>query len=279
LRTFLLHKVLRSVLYALHAGADRPLRKLLPRTTLARLHYLTENQNSADPIELSFLGHTLTSFNNYYWLLHSIKELFQQEVYKFKSDTETPTIIDCGSNIGLSVIYFKLLYPSAKIVAFEPDKTLYNHLIKNIQSFNLENVKAYQKGVWSDDKVLNFHAEGTLGGALGPISNAQSTTEVEVIRLKSLLSQRVDFLKLDIEGAEYEVLNDCKESLSNVRHLFVEYHSHSNRQQNLHEILKWITAAGMRYIIMDASCTYKHPFTEAPNKGPDLQLNIFCFRR
>ena len=48
-------------------------------------------------------------------------ETFVNAQYYFESDNDWPTIIDCGSNIGMSVLFFKRLYPQSKIIAFEPD--------------------------------------------------------------------------------------------------------------------------------------------------------------
>ena len=53
-------------------------------------------------------------------LLFLNHELFGLEIYKFNSEKTEPFIIDCGANIGLSVIYFKKLFPKAKVIAFEP---------------------------------------------------------------------------------------------------------------------------------------------------------------
>src|SRR5690606_29753371 len=53
-------------------------------------------------------------------LLHSLKEIFVEEVYKVQL-RPNPLIIDCGANIGLSVIYFKRHFPDARVIAFEPD--------------------------------------------------------------------------------------------------------------------------------------------------------------
>ena len=49
-------------------------------------------------------------------------------------------------------------------------------------------------------------------------------TTVTCVRLKDLLDDDIDFLKIDIEGAEYAVLKDCSDDLTNVKNLFVEYH-------------------------------------------------------
>ncbi len=71
-----------------------------------------------------------------FWYLHGLNEIFVEEVYRFQSDTNTPLIIDCGSNIGLSIIYFKRLFPEAKIIGFEPDNEIFKILENNINQFN-----------------------------------------------------------------------------------------------------------------------------------------------
>ncbi len=97
-------------------------------------------------------------------------------------------------------------------------------------------------------------------------------------RLKDYLGEPVDFLKLDIEGAERDVLLDCAGSLSNVDHLLVEYHGSAGEEQRLGDVLGVIQSAGFHYHIKDAYLV-KHPFVEAQGgiRLP-LQLNIFAYR-
>lgn len=67
-----------------------------------------------------------------FWHLHSLNELFLDEVYRFNSNNNNPKIIDCGSNIGLSIIFFKRMYPNSEIIAFEPDNEIFNILKYNL---------------------------------------------------------------------------------------------------------------------------------------------------
>src|SRR5688572_21649310 len=66
-------------------------------------------------------------------LLHMLKEVFIEKVY-FQPLPPEPFIIDCGANIGLSVIYLKTLSPGATILAFEPDEKNFELLSKNIKA-------------------------------------------------------------------------------------------------------------------------------------------------
>jgi FkbM family methyltransferase len=219
-------------------------------------------------------------FPDGYWFLHSMNEIFVEEVYRFQSEIPNPYIIDCGANIGLSVIYFKRLFPSASIVAFEPDQKIYKTLVSNISQFNFDNVQLINKGLWNDDTTISFFAEGTLGGRVVEKEEARTTNVVtiETLRLKDYLKENVDFLKIDIEGAEYEVLVDSAVDLKNVRLLFVEYHSTSTLPQKLNEILTIITNAGFRYCIRETAPKVRFPFLKTKRDWFDLQLNIFCYR-
>ncbi len=207
------------------------------------------------------------------------KELFVDKLYKFKVYSNEPIIYDCGANIGLSCLYFKKLYPKAKIKAFEADpkiaKVLENNLAKNGV---LNGVEILNSAVWIDEKGIEFSSEGADGGS---IYGDENKIKMKTIRLKDYLEREkhIDMLKIDIEGAEYEVLKDCKDSLSNVENLFVEYHSWNKTEQKLGEILEIFEKNEFRYYI-ESLTKRKNPFI---NKGElenmDLQLNIFGARR
>ena len=131
--------------------------------------------------------------------------------------------------------------------------------------------------VWKEDTTVSFSSEGSVGGKMDT-SPAEKTITVPAIRLRNLLTGKVDFLKIDIEGAEYEVLKDCKDLLHNVESLFIEFHGMRNEDQKLHEILEWVNAAGFRYYIKEAWNNMTHPLLKTYNDYYHLQLNIFCFR-
>jgi FkbM family methyltransferase len=231
------------------------------------------------PVELNFLDHKLYVHDIASYHL-GLNEVFQDEIYKFTTSNKEPLIIDCGANLGMSIIYFKKLYPDAKIIAFEADKNIFNFLEKNVRSFGLKNVELINKAVWNANEDLIFMEEGGAGGRIenGNNNSDLKMTRVQGIKLNQFLREKVDFLKIDIEGAEFEVLEDCKEELKNVENLFIEYHSFESKTQKLHTILEIIQNAGFRYYIKEAyNC--KHPFFKRDlNFGMDLQLNIFCYR-
>lgn len=210
-------------------------------------------------------------------LLHGFDEIFIQEIYKIKLPVKS-YIIDCGANIGLSVIYLKQLYPDAQILAFEPDDTNFELLTKNASSF--KNVELKKEAVWIEDTTIGFSNEGSMSSKLQ--QDMHSSNKVTATRLKNFLNRKVDFLKIDIEGAEYEVLKDIEPALFNVENLFLEYHGNFSQNQELSHILDIITKNGFHFYIKEAAPVYKSPFFDpffsTSKKDWDVQLNIFCFQ-
>ncbi|MBE9241027.1 FkbM family methyltransferase [Synechocystis salina] len=209
--------------------------------------------------------------------LEGIREIFIGQIYAFNTNNRHPLIIDCGANIGLGSIYFKQLYPQSKIIAFEPDPQIYEILKFNLDSLGMSDVQISNTAVWNQESKLSFFKEGAFSGRIAKVGD-DNLIEVKTTRLKSLLGQKIDFLKIDIEGAEYPVIKDCQELLKNVERIFIEYHSHYQEKQNLHDILAILTEEGFRYHIKEAY-TSQRPFIDRPLMlNFDLQLNIFATR-
>ena len=59
-------------------------------------------------------------------------EIFMRQVYFFRSDSDSPVIVDCGANLGLATLYFRTLYPRSVVEAFEPDPVTFKILEENI---------------------------------------------------------------------------------------------------------------------------------------------------
>ena len=211
--------------------------------------------------------------------LHSLKEIFADEVYRFDTPTPAPFIIDAGANIGLSVLYFKRLHPRSRIIAFEPDPTIFEVLNKNVASSQLDQVDTRQAAVWTEDGELRFFSEGSLAGSSEVDLRAQGlATMVRAERLKPLLqNEKVDFLKIDIEGAENAVMFDIEDELDNVEHLFFEYHSVLGKDQMLGDLLNIASRKGFRYVI-NGPHGARLPFIDRKTRTFDLQLNVSCFR-
>jgi FkbM family methyltransferase len=226
--------------------------------------------------------HSLFGKDLYYFspteLLHGLKEIFIDEIYKQKLPLK-PFIIDCGANIGLSVIYLKRLFPDAEIVAFEPDEKNFELLKKNVESFGFSQVQLRKEAVWIENTTIQFADEGSMSSRIDTESST-NTVDVQAIRLKDFLNKRVDFLKIDIEGAEFKVMNDIIDNLHFIESLFLEYHGSFKENGELTQLFSMLATKGFMYYIKEATSVYNTPLERsAGNKLPyDIQLNIFCFR-
>lgn len=242
-----------------------------------RLKNLEDNPEN----HTSFLNGTV-HFNRHNEFLHSIDEIFLKEIYSTDFEgNPAPYILDCGANIGMSVIYFKTKYPASTVIAFEPDDTNYRYLEKNVQSMHLENVILKKEAVWIDNTTLHFHNEGSMASRIEEGNDTGTTdgTFVKATRLKDLLTRDVDLLKLDIEGAEYAVVKDIEDKLNNIKRIFLEYHGKFEEYFKLEELLQILSRNNFRYYITEANRVYATPF----NRGNvtnlyDVQLNIYCFK-
>jgi len=207
------------------------------------------------------------------------KEIFVDENYKFHTSSLNPVIYDCGANIGVSCLYFSRNYLSAKIKAFEADPNIVKILKENLEQNNSKNVEVFKEAVWIDNNGVDLSLEGADGAS---IFSKRNVTKVPSVRLKDLIEKEkiIDMLKIDIEGAEHDVLIDCQHSLNNVDNIFIEFHSFANSNQNLSEVLSILEKNNFRYFIKPVN-DRSIPFVNRVNKSNpamDLQLNIYGYR-
>jgi FkbM family methyltransferase len=211
-----------------------------------------------------------------YLVMHD--DLFKRGIYRFRAQNEPPLIIDGGANIGLSVLYFKCLYPNSNVIAFEADPAISDVLRRNCATYELEGVEIVPKAIWKCETVLPFQQEGSMSGRIPPTPHDPQTVSVPACRLADYLQQPVDLLKLDIEGAETEVLLDCAPHLKNVANLFVEHHSFLGKTQDLHVLINLLHDAGFR-VFVEPAIPVRHPLlARAIIAGMDVQVNVFAFR-
>lgn len=213
-------------------------------------------------------------------IVHCLKEIFFEKSYAFETNKENPYIIDCGSHIGMSILFYKTTFKSATIKGFEPDKVNFEILKKNINGWGYSDIEIFPNPVWNNNEEIIFETEGAMGGKINPNqSDKKLTQKLKAIRLADLLNTEIDFLKIDIEGAEFEVILDCKEKLHFVKNLFIEFHSNFQEEYKLVEILSILKNSGFNFYIKEANNIYPIPFSKKKSNSPfDIQLNIFATR-
>lgn len=131
-------------------------------------------------------------------------------------------MIDVGANVGVISLFAGKLCKNGKVYAFEPQKDLYAHLQTNSIENHVPNVVAYQLAVDDKGGKLFLHREGNVGlfdygGAMLSSSPDEESEEVSCISLDSWVTahsiDRLDFIKVDVEGMELSVLQGATSSI------------------------------------------------------------------
>lgn len=146
---------------------------------------------------------------------------------------EGDIVIDVGANIGYyTLIFAQLVGSSGKVFAFEPESKNFEILKKNIEINNYQNIVAEQKIVSDKSGIVKlFIAEhGIVGHRINQQKSSQKFIEVESIILdnyikKLNLDNKINFIKIDVEGSEPKVLEGAKEIMqkSNQLKIFTEF--------------------------------------------------------
>ena len=232
--------------------------------------------SSGDYSEENVLGARMRVLD-YRAFVDVFSEIFVRQDYFFESETQAPIILDCGSNIGMSVLFFKRLYPGSRIVAFEPDRQTFEVLQSNVQNNHFADVELHNQAIYPADGFIEFYSDPSHPGSLA-MSTARerfpgrevSSQTVEAVRLSPFIQGEVDLLKMDIEGAEGAVVAELAEAgkLRWIKQMFIEYHHHLDREQdNLSELFRIFEENGFGYQLHSP---FRRPF--ARHAFQDVQI-------
>lgn len=207
----------------------------------------------------------------------SYREIFVDQLYQFQTDCPKPLIVDGGANCGLSVLYFKRLFPAARVIAVEADPYMFALLEENVSRFKLTDVTLINKAIAVGASEVTFHREGSNAGRIHALDEAIEKFTVPVVSLDELLVEPVEFLKLDIEGAESDAVCSS-ERLGSVSQFMIEYHSFADAPQSLPSLLNRLTECDCRYRLQTQFCPKSPLVDDVCHLGMDFQLNIFAKR-
>lgn len=244
------------------------------------------------PVEIRFLDFTF-NVPDALSFVYQFRDIFWYEVYRFDSENGSAPfasgrILDCGANVGLSALWFRINYPGLPLVAYEPDPGICRFLSENI-AVNLDadarsQVEIRHEAVMDASGPASFLSDGADGGRVvgnGARGGAETLINVPTVRLRDELLARgpVSLLKLDVEGTEEALAVDCSDTLALAANIFIEYHSFKDRPQGLDAILAALRGAGFRYYVENIR-KRRHPFLyDNPAETMDLQLNIYARNR
>jgi FkbM family methyltransferase len=145
--------------------------------------------------------------------------------YAFDLPFSPRIIVDVGANIGMTSIYFAHKYPEAKIFAIEAEASNFAVLSRNVQHY--PKIIPIHAALWSRDGEISVSQPPLLPGAWGFVTHEGPGIKVRAITMRTLMREMlipsIDLLKVDIEGAEKEVFQDC-DWITEIRCLMIELH-------------------------------------------------------
>lgn len=157
-------------------------------------------------------------------------QVFLAKSYDVFYGIEPKVIIDCGANIGLSVLFYKNKFPDAKVIAIEPEESNFELLKKNTEKYN--DIFCIKSGVWnkSTDLVIKEENSGNWGFVTEEF-NLESVDShvITAISINEIIDtyniEQIDILKIDIEGSEKELFEINFENwLKITKVLIIELH-------------------------------------------------------
>jgi len=191
--------------------------------------------------------------------LTQYREIAIEQHYYFEYAGDDPRILDGGANIGMAIAGFKYHYPSAVITAFEPHPGHFQVCRRNIDRNLWANVELLPYALGGEEEILNFNLleQNPMGSGITNRLHEDSARRVPVkcMPLGAYLQHPVDFLKLDIEGAEAAAIASAGDLLANVRAGFIEYHYDRGSVNSLGDILNALDRQKFHYRVIEPSAS------------------------
>lgn len=184
-------------------------------------------------------------FIDYGSISQQVTSIFFEKIYEFRhfaKSGQSVKIVDCGSNIGLSAIWFLQNYPGCDLTCYEADSRLAGIAKGNLEKAGFPQNHIINAAVWTSNGKIGFESSGDDKGTIA----ADSQTQIDCIDLSEALKGEVDLLKMDIEGAEFPVLSHLFETgaINRVKRIAVELHDVDKHLIEFAEFLNFFKNSG-----------------------------------
>jgi FkbM family methyltransferase len=151
-------------------------------------------------------------------------KVMREEGYHFTPRTSPTVIVDAGANVGMASVYFARKFPGARVIAIEPERSNFELLRRNVKPY--PNVEPFLGALWSESLDIEivdpglgnqgFQVKPDIGGGVPALS--------VVDLMKRFDLGHIDILKIDIEGAEREVMGSSDAWIGKVGAVIAELH-------------------------------------------------------
>jgi FkbM family methyltransferase len=180
------------------------------------------------------------------------------------------TVVEAGANIGAHTVWFsKAVGPGGMVHAFEPQRQMYQMLVGNLALNEITNVRGMHAALASSSGTarvppIDYRRTENFGGF--GLVHAGGEVAVYAVDDYSLLLDRVDFMKIDVEGMEADVIRGARETIDRCRPvLYVE----NDRTEKSRELIDLLRGFGYRL--------YWHlPYVNRQLFEDTVSMNMLC---
>jgi len=141
---------------------------------------------------------------------------------------ENSTILDLGANVGYTMVHFAYLYNKSKIIGVELDKSNCILAQKNLEPIKNQ-CTIINAGIWSKNGIISYGGDKEWEfKILSDLETTESKGTVETKTIETILNdyniEKVDFMKIDIEGAEKEIFEHPENWINRIKSIKMEIH-------------------------------------------------------
>jgi len=213
-----------------------------------------------------------------------------EECFLSKMEHKDKTIYDIGAHIGIVTLFFaKAVGPSGRVVAFEPNYEDYKRIIEHTQLNDVDNVQVLNIGIGDIQGIntlvfnQNDHGRGSMvediqSQIFKERGAAQLKVEVDTLDACIVLNNlpKPDFIKIDIEGMEYNALIGMSETIARYApSLYIEIHgaTREGKNKNIRRIVELLLPKGYSIYHVESEQAITINNISVARKG-----HIFCIK-
>jgi FkbM family methyltransferase len=231
------------------------------------------------------LGEYVFYFSSTHLFIGLFKEIFFNESYYLEPTDAPIRVIDAGANIGVALLYVKCRAPKAYVICFEPNPAARAVLEKNIEANRWEkDVRVYPYALGKAQGTVDFFVEEDMptsgGGSLTTYLSTKQRSlvsyKVEVRRLSDFIEEGIDLLKIDTEGAEFDILDEivASQKINLIANVQLEYHYNPEYfKRPLSALLTLLEKAGFKTFVVPTTTLRANIYRDAAN-----QYMVFAWR-
>lgn len=178
-------------------------------------------------------------------------EVFEELEYDIDVNNDAPLIFDCGAHIGVAAVFFVTKYPNSKILAFEPNPSSVVYFRQNASRYLESNqITLHQVALGAKSEIVQLSPTKEAGSLLASthFKYAGPSVPVQCHTLSSYLNEhtKVDLIKVDVEGAEWDIIQDLidSNSLNKIDNLVVEFHERPEDSGKTNTFVSLISSHG-----------------------------------